>query len=89
MTAQHQTLHPAKELKLRVRLSGGVVAGYLLFAATVMFLINIAYRAIQAQVFDNVVAAMVGVIFVHFLIALILVIAFDRPPEDEQASFRE
>jgi dolichol kinase len=83
MGLQQQTAHYSKELKLRMRLSGGVVAGYLLFAATVMFAINIAYHAIQAQVFDDVVAAMVGVVFVHFMIAIMLVVAFDRPPAEE------
>jgi hypothetical protein len=51
----------------------------MLLAASAVFLLNVAFQAIQAQVLNEVVAVMIGVVGLHCLIGILLIAAFSRP----------
>jgi hypothetical protein len=57
---------------------GAATSGYILLAASAVFLMNVLYQSFQAQVFDGVVAAMIGVVAVYCMLAFTLIAAFSR-----------
>ena len=64
------------ELQAQIR---AAVSGYLLLAVSAVFLLHVAYQAIRLQVFDEVVAAVIGVLAVNCLLAIGLISAFVQP----------
>jgi Na+/melibiose symporter-like transporter len=65
---------------------GAATSGYILLAASAVFLMNVIYQSIQAQVFDGVVAAMVGVVAVYCMVAFTLIAAFSRHGDAESSA---
>ncbi|HEU0075095.1 MAG TPA: hypothetical protein VFS30_13915 [Dehalococcoidia bacterium] len=62
---------------------GAATSGYILLAASAVFLMNVIYQSFQAQVFDGVVAAMIGVVAVYCMVAFTLIAAFSRHDDAE------
>ena len=76
MTRVQQSEPAWKGRDVRITHLGGAASGVLILAASALLLINVVYRALQAQAFDQVVAAMIGVVAVYSLIGLLLIVAF-------------
>jgi hypothetical protein len=57
---------------------GGICFGYVIIAAAAGFVANLGYQALQAQVFDEVVAGMIGAAAVYCLIGVALIATFSR-----------
>jgi hypothetical protein len=57
---------------------GGQLSGYILLAASAVFLANVAYQSLQAQVFDAVVAGMVGAVAITSTLGISLVAVFSH-----------
>jgi hypothetical protein len=64
------------ELQAQIR---AAVSGYLLLAVSAVFLLHVAYQAIRLQVFDEVVAAVIGALAVNCVLAIGLIAAVARP----------
>lgn len=63
------------------------MSGYLLLTASTIFLLHVAYQAIRLRVFDDVVAAVVGVLAINCLLALGLISGLGR--HGQAATFME
>ena len=61
---------------------GGQTSGYVLLAASFVFLVNVGMQALEAGVFDAVVAAMIGVVAVTAIVGVALIAAFSLPRGD-------
>ena len=66
----------------RIIQSAGLASGYLLLAGAAIFLVNLAIHTIQLQVFDGVIAGMLGVVGIYGLVGAGLIVRFTRPARE-------